>query len=75
MAPASDANGNTIWHTGTATTFPPYQEQRDEMLARIEKKGYGTDPDELYCKYDIPSGWGGEYGHMAPHVIERVPEK
>lgn len=75
MAPPSDGHGNIIWHEGIAAKYPPYQERRDEMLLRIEKKGYGIDPDELHCKYDPGhgSGWGGEYGHMAPHIIERIP--
>ena len=74
MSPPSNPDGSIKWYTGTATTFPPYQEDRDAMLARRARDGGGTDPDELYCKYDEGQGWmgAGEYGHMAPHVIERL---
>lgn len=70
MAPPSDARGNVIWHYGIAAKFPGYQERREELLER----GH-IDPDELHCLRTVDSGlWSkaGSYGHMAPHIIERV---
>lgn len=68
LAPAANPDGSIKWHEGIAATIPEHQERRDELLA-----GGLIDPDELHCKYFEPSApWFGEYGHMAPHIIERL---
>lgn len=78
MSPETDADGNIKWLYGIAAKFPGYQERRDEMLDRIEREGYGIDPDELHCKYEPQPGslWrsSGGYAHMAPHIIERAEQ-
>lgn len=66
LAPATNHDGSTRWYEGIATKLPDYQERRDELLAA----GY-IDPDELHCKFFEPTVWG-DYGHMAPHIIERL---
>lgn len=68
MAPEANPDGTIKWHEGIAAKFPYTAEMREQLL----KGGY-TDPDELHCRYFVRSGWGGEYGHMAPHIIERLP--
>lgn len=70
MAPATNSDGTIKWHTGTAVKLPWYQgaENAEKRASAIRA---GIDPDELTCEYDTPSVWGGGYGHMACHIIER----
>jgi hypothetical protein len=76
LPPESNPDGTIKWHIGTAAKYPPYVERREELQTFNAKQGYlALDPDELHCKYDVRSGWGGEYGHMAPHIIERLAER
>lgn len=73
MSPETDRDGNIKWHEGVAAKYPPHVERREQMLATIERDGYGLDPDELLLKRFERSSWGGEYAWMAGHVIERLP--
>ncbi len=69
LAPEANADGTIKWHEGIAAKYPPYQERREELLAR----GF-IDPDELHCKvFEPASPWDSGYMHMAPHIIERLP--
>ena len=70
MSPPRNPDGSIKWHEGIAAKYPPYQERREELLAR----GH-IDPDELHCLRTADNGiWSraGSYGHMAPHIIERM---
>lgn len=73
MAPPSNLDGSIKWDHGVAIKYPYSVEQRERMLARIEREGYGVDPDELHLYGK--GGWcnadGYSYFHMAPHIIER----
>lgn len=71
MAPASNLDGTVKWHIGTAVKLPWYQ-GADNVARRESASRAGIDPDELACEYDERSGWQGQFGHMAPHVIEKI---
>ena len=73
MAPETDRDGNIKWHEGIAVKIPWYQgdENRERRESAIRA---GIDPDELALDYFDRSGFHASgYGHMAPHIIERLP--
>lgn len=71
MAPESNSDGTVKWHTGFAVKLPWYQGP-ENAERRASALRAGIDPDELACEYHERSGWGSQYGHMAPHIIERA---
>ncbi|MBO0676816.1 hypothetical protein JRC04_05005 [Mycolicibacterium sp. S2-37] len=76
MAPPSNPDGSIKWHEGIARRYPYTDEQRQRLLDRRVREGYGIDPDELHC-YGVDDWCGGDrmaYLHMAPHIIERMED-
>jgi len=64
LSPETNLDGSIKWHEGIAEKYP----RSDEERARLLERGI-MDPDELHCHKFERSVWG-EWGHMAPHIIE-----
>ena len=64
MAPSRDADGDTIWHYGTAVKIPWYQ---DDAERRATAHSHGIDVDEIVLQCE-----DSRLCNLFGHVIERI---